>query len=88
MRNRCVLSWFLENPILYISNDKRTYPDVVRMWRQFHGYPGSGGGIEGVFTSVGKHHDDLKKWTMDKTLENTLKTGRQGAGEVSVIWAD
>jgi hypothetical protein len=25
---------------------KRTYPDVVRMWRQFHGYPGSGGGIE------------------------------------------
>ncbi len=25
---------------------KRTYPDVVRMWRQFHGSPGSGGGIE------------------------------------------
>ena len=25
---------------------KRTYPDVMRMWRQFHGYPGSGGGIE------------------------------------------
>jgi hypothetical protein len=25
---------------------KRTYPDVVRMWRQFHGCPGSGGGIE------------------------------------------
>ena len=25
---------------------KRTYPDVVRMWRHFHGYPGSGGGIE------------------------------------------
>ncbi len=25
---------------------KRTYPDVVRMWRQFHGCPGSGVGIE------------------------------------------
>jgi hypothetical protein len=25
---------------------KRTYPDVVRMWRPFHGCPGSGGGIE------------------------------------------
>ncbi len=25
---------------------KRTYPDVVGMWRQFHGCPGSGGGIE------------------------------------------
>jgi hypothetical protein len=24
-------------------------PDVVRMWRQFHGYPASGGGIERVF---------------------------------------
>jgi hypothetical protein len=31
------------------------------MWRQFHGYPGSGGGIERVFTAVGKQHDDLKK---------------------------
>jgi hypothetical protein len=30
---------------------KRTYPDVVRMWRQFHGCPGSGGGIERVFTA-------------------------------------
>ena len=28
------------------SHVKRTYPDVVRMWRQFHGCPGSGGGIE------------------------------------------
>jgi hypothetical protein len=54
---------------------KRTYLDVVRMWRQFHGYPGSGGGIARVFTVVGKQHDDLKKNTMDKTLENTLKAG-------------
>jgi hypothetical protein len=54
---------------------KRTYPDVVRMWRQFHGCPGSGGGIERVFTAAGKQHDALKKITMDKTLENTLKAG-------------
>jgi tartrate dehydratase alpha subunit/fumarate hydratase class I-like protein len=44
------------------------------MWRQFHGFPASGGGIEGVFFSTGKQHDDLKKKTMDKTLENTLKS--------------
>jgi hypothetical protein len=43
------------------------------MWRQFHGYPASGGGIERVFFSAGKQHDALKKRTMDKTLENTLK---------------
>ena len=45
------------------------------MWRQFHGYPGSGGGIERVFTVVGKQYDVLKDRTMDKTLENTLKAG-------------
>jgi hypothetical protein len=44
------------------------------MWRQFHGCPGSGGGIERVFTVSGKQHDDLKKSTMDKTVENTLTT--------------
>jgi hypothetical protein len=43
------------------------------MWRQFHGCPASGGGIERVFFSDGKQHDTLKK-TMDKTLENTLKS--------------
>ena len=52
----------------------QTYPDVVRMWRQFHGCPASGGGIEEVFFSSAKQHDALQKGTMDKTLENTLKT--------------
>jgi len=51
----------------------QTYPDVVRMWRQFHGCPASGGGIERVFFWAGKQHDTLKKKTMDKTLESTLK---------------
>jgi hypothetical protein len=53
---------------------KQTYPDVVRMWRQFHSCPASGDGIERVVFSAGKQHDALKKKTMDKTLENTLKT--------------
>ena len=52
----------------------QAYPDVVRMWRQFHGCPASGGGIERVFFSAGKQHDALKKKTMDKTQESTLKT--------------
>ena len=51
----------------------QTYPDVVRMWRQFHGCPASGDGIERVFFSTGKQHDALKKKTRDKTLEITLK---------------
>jgi hypothetical protein len=56
------------------SHVNQTYPDVVRMWRQFHGYPASGGGIERVFFSAGKQDDALKKRTMDKTLEITMKT--------------
>ncbi len=39
-----------------------------------HGYPGSGDGIERVFTADGKQHDDLKKRSMDKTMEITLKS--------------
>jgi hypothetical protein len=44
-------------------------------WRQFHGCPASGGGIERVFFSAGNldSMDTLKKNTMDKTLESTLK---------------
>ncbi len=30
----------------------QTYPDVVRMWRQLHGCPASGGGIERVFSQL------------------------------------
>jgi hypothetical protein len=43
----------------------QVYPDVVRMWRQFHGCPVSSDGIERVFFSSGKQHDTLKKkpWT-------------------------
>ncbi len=45
----------------------QAYPDVVRMWRHFHGCPASGGGIERVFFSAGKQHDTLKKKTMPWT---------------------
>ena len=58
----------MEKPIPYIS-------DVVRMWRQFHGCPGSGDGIERVFTEGDKQYDVLKKNTMDQTLEITLMAG-------------
>jgi len=43
------------------------------MWRQFHGCPASGDGIERIILSVAKQHDALKKKTRDKTLESTLK---------------
>jgi hypothetical protein len=64
----------------------QTYPDVVRMWRQFHGCPASGGGIERVFFSAGKQHDVLKKRTMDKTQCQEVGR-RKGARAVVAIWA-
>ncbi len=39
----------------------QTYPDVVRMWRQLHGCPASGGGIEQVFFSAGKQRCSQEK---------------------------
>jgi hypothetical protein len=65
------------------SHVNQTYPDVVRIWRQFHGCPASGGGIEQVFFSGGKHHDDLKKCTMDKTLESLCKRNNHNYHQAS-----
>ncbi len=65
--------WIKEKPIPCIANEQ-TYPDVVRMWRQLNGCPASGGGKERVIFSAGKQRDALKKNTMDKTQESTLKT--------------
>ena len=59
----------------YWHSKTSKYPDLARMWRRFHACPASGGGIERVFTAAGKQHDNLKKKTMDKTLESTLKAG-------------
>jgi hypothetical protein len=47
-----------------LMSTKRTH--VVRMWRQSHGCPASGGGIDRVFFSVGKQHDTLKKRTINQ----------------------
>ncbi len=46
------------------SHVKWTYPDVVRMWRQFHGCPGSGGGIEQVYqiTDLWWWQKSLHRW--------------------------
>ncbi len=52
----------------------QTYPDVVRIHVETVPWlPTSEGAIQRVLFSAGKQHDSLKKETMDKTLENTLK---------------
>jgi hypothetical protein len=65
--------YYWNGQLLGHTHVKWTYPHVVRMWRQFHGCPGSGAGIVWVSITGGKQHDALKKSTMDNTLEGTLK---------------
>ena len=46
------------------------------MWRKLYACPAAGGRIQRVFTAAGKQHaDDLKKKTVEKTLESSLKAG-------------
>jgi hypothetical protein len=53
----------------YWHSETSKYPGLARMWRQLHACPASEEGI----AAAGTQHDDLKKHTMDKTLESTLK---------------
>jgi hypothetical protein len=58
-----------------LMSTKSTLITVVRMWKQFHGCPASGGGIERVFFAAGKQHGALKKknWRQDpgKNIEGS-----------------
>ena len=57
-----------------ISFKKRQiWPNLVKMWRQFHGCPTSSAGVERLFYKAGKQHDDQKKSTKEETLERSLK---------------
>ena len=48
------------------------WPNLYRMWRQFHGCPRRSAGAERLFSKAGKQHDDLKKNTSEGTLESSL----------------
>jgi hypothetical protein len=63
----------LEKPIPYISNDNFSQEVIFDYWND-----NLSGHTHVKWTHpdvVRKQYDDLKKNTMDKTLENTLKTG-------------
>ena len=62
----------------YLSGNvhvNRTCTEVVRMWRQFQGSTPSGCGILPESVSFLQSGETLKNRTMDKTLENTFKSG-------------
>ena len=67
--------WLLEKPIPYISNDNFSQEGIFDYWNgKLPGHAHVKRTYPDV-TGAGKQHDALKKSTMDKTLESTLKAG-------------
>ena len=71
----------------------QTYPDVVRMWRQFHGCPASGSGIERVSFQLENSMMLSRKilwtrpWKPHSRHQCQEVVRSKGAKSVVVIWA-
>eukprot|EP00918_Siedleckia_nematoides_P031174 GHVU01067468.1.p1 GENE.GHVU01067468.1~~GHVU01067468.1.p1 ORF type:complete len:186 (+),score=24.99 GHVU01067468.1:45-602(+) len=59
----------------YWESRRIRWPNLTRMWRQFHGSPATSGGIERIFWRAGKAHDDLRKSTKETSIEAILMAG-------------
>ena len=58
-------------------HDKRLiWPELVLMWRQFHGCPSNTAGVERMFWKAGKQHDDQRKSTIETTLQRNMKAAQ------------
>ena len=56
----------------YWFNKRNQWPELTKMARQFLGSPATSAGVERVFSAAGKRHDDLKKKTIEKTIQECL----------------
>ena len=57
---------------IILNTKKDEWPNLVRMWRQFHGCPATFARVERLFFKAGKQHDDLRKSTTDVTIAKYL----------------
>ena len=56
----------------------RRWPDLHRMWRQYHGSPVTQAGIERAFSLAGRSHGDLAKRTKEETIGARLIVAKNG----------
>jgi|SouAtlMetagenome_1021521.scaffolds.fasta_scaffold51687_1 hypothetical protein len=57
------------DPLMWwLANEKR-FPTVAHMAKNFLGCPASTAGLERMFSALGRNHDDLRKKTLESTLE-------------------
>jgi hypothetical protein len=59
-------------PLEWWRGYANTLPHLAKMARQFLALPASSAGPERIFHAAGRMHDDMKKRTLDTTLEHTL----------------
>eukprot|EP00918_Siedleckia_nematoides_P041756 GHVU01090941.1.p1 GENE.GHVU01090941.1~~GHVU01090941.1.p1 ORF type:complete len:180 (-),score=21.27 GHVU01090941.1:1295-1834(-) len=59
----------------YWESRRVRWPNLTRMWRQFHGSPATSAGIERMFWRAGKAHDDLRKNTKEASIEAIMIAG-------------
>ena len=55
----------LDDSASHRRDHKAKWPNLYRMWRQFHGAPATSAGAKRLFSKAGKQHDDLKKNTKE-----------------------
>ena len=61
-----------EGVFQYWWDKKDKWPQLTRMWKQFHSAPATSAGVERIFSKAGRNHNDLRKATDEETLESTL----------------
>ena len=59
----------------YWWDKKDKWPQLTRMWKQFHSAPATSAGVERIFSKAGRNHGDLRKSMEEGTLESALKAG-------------
>ena len=62
--------------LLWWKQHESEFPNLSKMARQFLAAPASSAAAERLFSAAGKMHDDLKKSTLEDTLEDMLTVAK------------
>ena len=63
----------LLDPLEWWATNAANFPSVARMARNYLGCPASTGGLERMFSALGRNHDDFRKSTLEATMETRMQ---------------
>jgi len=61
------------NPLDWWRQNAANFPSVALMARNYLGCPATTGGLERMFSGLGRNHDDFKKRTLETTMETRMQ---------------